>query len=289
MLPFRKIVFPVDFSEACTAIVPYVGEMRDRNQAELTLLHAFDPAPAVFVQPGLVPMGGYVPLADLRGREESRLGDFAREHFPGLKPALHVMDGDPGGVITDFVNKQGADLVMMATAGHGLLRRFLLGSNTSKVLHDVSCAIWTGVRSSKPEYRPRVPYESIACAINTDDEAEAVLKAAAMLARAYSAKLRLVHAVETPPLTWEVDYAPYRKSLVDAADAYLRRLKSEMEPEATVDVLEGPLTETMHHFAVEHQVDLIVAGRGHSQGNVSRLWSQLYSMIRDSPCPILSV
>ena len=35
MFPFRKIVFPVDYSEPCRAIVPYVEEMsRRRSVAE---------------------------------------------------------------------------------------------------------------------------------------------------------------------------------------------------------------------------------------------------------------
>ena len=34
---------------------------------------------------------------------------------------------------------------MMPTHGCGPLRRFLLGSVTAKVLHDVSTAVWTGL------------------------------------------------------------------------------------------------------------------------------------------------
>ena len=35
--------------------------------------------------------------------------------------------------------------------------------------------------------------------------------------------------------------------------------------------------------------DLIVTGRGEAQGAISRLWSRLYPLIRESPCPVLSV
>jgi hypothetical protein len=43
MLPFRGILFPVDYSEPCKAIVPYVEEMRSHFSAELGLIHAYGP------------------------------------------------------------------------------------------------------------------------------------------------------------------------------------------------------------------------------------------------------
>jgi nucleotide-binding universal stress UspA family protein len=47
MLPFRKILFPVDYSEPCQAVVPYGKDMLRHFSAGLTLVHAYGPA-AVF-------------------------------------------------------------------------------------------------------------------------------------------------------------------------------------------------------------------------------------------------
>ena len=44
MLPFRRILFPVDYSEPCQAVVPYVKEMIRHFSADLTLVHAYGPA-----------------------------------------------------------------------------------------------------------------------------------------------------------------------------------------------------------------------------------------------------
>jgi len=41
MLPFRKILFPVDYSESCQAIIPYVKEMTQHFSSELSLVHAY--------------------------------------------------------------------------------------------------------------------------------------------------------------------------------------------------------------------------------------------------------
>jgi hypothetical protein len=37
------------------------------------------------------------------------------------------------------------------------------------------------------------------------------------------------------------------------------------------------------------KADLVVVGRGNIQGTLSRVWSHLYSIVRDSPCPVLSI
>ena len=42
MIPFRRILFPVDFSEATLDLVPYVTEMAQRFDATVTVLNAFD-------------------------------------------------------------------------------------------------------------------------------------------------------------------------------------------------------------------------------------------------------
>jgi nucleotide-binding universal stress UspA family protein len=158
MLPFRRILFPVDFSDACKAVVPYVNDMRKRYDVELTLVHAFVPAPLIVGEFGSVSGAGYPGYEPLRKAEKARLEEFAREMFPGIPVQLIMEDGEPGAVITDVVKRHGTDLVMVPTRGHGAFRRLLLGSTAAKLLHDVSCAVWTGVHRQTPDYDAHLPY-----------------------------------------------------------------------------------------------------------------------------------
>jgi hypothetical protein len=64
MLPFRKILFPVDYSEPCKAIVPYVAEMQNHFSAELSLLHAYGAEALAFSN---------LPLSDPELPEDTRL------------------------------------------------------------------------------------------------------------------------------------------------------------------------------------------------------------------------
>jgi len=287
MLPFRRIVFPVDYSESCILTVPHVRELRHRFESRLTLVRAFDHAAGMFS--GFEPLENHSlpPLMEARKAEQERLEEFAAESFPSLNPCLMLRDGDPAAIIRDIVRHEGTDLVMMPTRGSGPFRRFLLGSVTAKVLHDLSCPVWTGTHL-KEDYDPCVPYQSILCVVNTGEEAMPLMQASNALAEAYRAKLSIVHVLGMPPAAWEFDYGPYRTALLASADAQLRQVKKELKIEAESEILEGAVADAVRQYAIDNQIDLVVTGRGHYQGLFGRLWSSLYSIVRESPCPVLS-
>lgn len=288
MLPFKTILFPVDFSDRCRAIAPFVRQTAEKFDASLILLHAVDPVPLVM---GSVEASAAMPLPDfveMRKRQENRLKDFDEELFSGMKCTRLVEDGEPGRVVRDTIRHQGADLVMLPTHGHGAFRRFLLGSVTAKVLHDVDCAVWTDVHHT--ESQPAFPYRHILCALDMDaEETPAVLRAAQSVAHTYDAELQFIHVVETPPAAWEVDYGPYRKAVLDAADEKMRRLRHEAGIQTPYEIVEGNPSEELRRVAIERKADLIVTGRGHARGGLSRAWSQLFDIIREAPCPVLSI
>lgn len=279
MLPFRKILFPVDYSEPCQAIVPYVSEMQSRFSTELSLVHAYGAEALAYSS---------LPITDLqlpeqvRALSEERLREFAHANFPGVKADVFIEVGEPGAVIENIVRHQGADLVMLPTHGRTPLRRFLLGSVTAKVLHDLTVPVWTG-------HPLHIPYTSILAAIDTSDEAEAVIRAAAALAESYKAKVSLAYALEMPPIGMGAAFIDYHDDFVKAADSRIHELKKQAGVSAPHTILEGPVADAIHDHALKTSADLIVTGRGVVYGAVSRLWSHLYPIIRHAPCPVLSI
>src|SRR5690349_20439349 len=129
MLPFKRILFPVDYSDRCRSIVPYVQEMVGHFSAHLTLVHAYRVGAVPGIPPG--PQGGierYTELVivedpnwpeEVRGREEQRLRAWATETFPGQQIDSILEEGEPGRVIYNVAQHQGTDLIMMPTHGHG--------------------------------------------------------------------------------------------------------------------------------------------------------------------------
>ncbi|MFN7931874.1 MAG: universal stress protein [Bryobacteraceae bacterium] len=285
MFPFQRILYPVDFSEPCMSVVPHVQRLAMHFSATLTLLHVYEPNLQIYDEIGTV----VDTSPDLLKLEVQRLKEFSAAHFPGLHTTQLVEQGEPGAVIRETVQRNGMDLVMMSTRGRGAFRRLLLGSVTAKVLHDVSCAVWTGVHSSLSDHSSPVPYRCVLCAVGLDPETPDVLRAASALASSFDAKLHVVHCVETPPMSLEIDFAPYRQRLLDSADLELRLILRNTGIEATLSVLEGAIDARVRKEALDRSADLIVTGRGHHQGKLSRMFSQLYSIVRESPCPVLSV
>lgn len=286
MFPFKKILFATDFSPACDAIAPHVAEMARHSNAELLLVHAFEPISAMYSDPAN--LVEFYPV--FRKAVEDRLEKFSKENFPGMTVALIVEEGEPADVIVSTLKSNGADLIMVPTHGHGSFRKFLLGSVTTKVMHDVSCAVWTGVHNDEHDRPVAIPYRSILCTVTSDgEEARAVIMAAASLAKSYHAKLTLVHIVETANAAWEVTLAEYRQALIDAGEAMLLKLKRDMAVDADLRVVEGMVAPGLAKVAKEVDADLMIVGRGHSQDWMARFTSRLYAIVRDAPCPVLSI
>jgi len=293
MTPFNKILFPVDFSNSSSALVPDVITLAQKFAASVIVMHAFDLVPQYNLAPQIdAPFGpepGDVPytplLRDLRAIRQNRLDEFVRDHLAGIETRTIVEDGDPARVIDWVAEKENIDLVMMSTKGMGTFRRMLMGSLTAKVLHDLECPVYTSPH--EPGEKPVSPdsFKTILCAVRMEPESEAALKIAGSMARAFGSRVCLVH-IHTPnePKGHEPTAAGVRKAFEQALG------KVDDGSVATqVRILDSTVSEGIRQAAVEEAADLVVVGRGHARGSVSHIWSHLYTLIRESPCPVLSV
>ena len=287
MIPFRKIVFPVDYTDACAGLVPYVKHMAEHFSAEITTVHAYV-LPAVFYGYGEMAAVDFEWPA-VEAAERRRLDEFTSQAFPGQKVAAIIGTGGAAEVIERVVREQGADLLMMPTRSRGPLRRLLLGSVTAKVMHDLSCAVWTGVHDVVTGYEARVPYHSILCAVGWDEAAPVVIQNAAALAKSFNAKLTVVHAAETPPSSIGIDVATYRAQVLEAGREHLTKLLRDCDVDVESTVIEGSIIDSIREEALRTRADLVVVGRGHARDTMGTFWSRLYGIVRESPCPVLSV
>jgi nucleotide-binding universal stress UspA family protein len=284
MLPFRRIVYPVDYSDTCRAIAPFVKDMLERYSAQLTLVHAYAQDGLSFVD---LPVATPDLPQQIRDFELARLSEYVQELFPGVQADVFAEFGEPGAVIQDVIQRQGCDLVMLPTHGRGVVRRMMLGSVAAKVLHDSSCAVWTATATALAGRKQNC--RNIVCASDGTDEARSVIVAGAALAKSYGAKLSVVHVLTIPPMTMEIDVAAIRTDLLRAAQGQLRETVGQLGVDADHAVIEGSISYSIHDWLTEHKADLLVAGRGHAGEGLGRVWSNLYSIVRESPCPVLSI
>ena len=63
--------------------------------------------------------------------------------FTGLKPYLHLIEGDPEERIPELVMEQGIDLLVMGTVCRTGIAGFLIGNTAEEVLNQVDCSVLT--------------------------------------------------------------------------------------------------------------------------------------------------
>ena len=285
MITFRRVLFPVDFSARSLAAVPLVQAMVKRFGAELTILHVVNLPPA-----GIAEAAAWATLigADrLRQQDKIALDSFTAREFPGIKAKAESAEGDPAMMIVDYARDNGTELIMMPTSGVGLFRRLLLGSVTAKVLHDTAVPVWTGVHAEEIAAHPPDRWKNMLCALDDDPRDLPILQWAVEFAAEQNLDLRLVHAVRGPEEC--EDNSSLRKFLFDVARERVEQLQAQAGTKFETCVEMGNVGRVVHQAAIGHSADIVVIGRGVIQKAFGRLRSGAYEIIRESPCPVISL
>ena len=202
-------------------------------------------------------------------------------------PARLTAVGDPAQKIAEFTRDNAVDLVMIPTHGHGLFRRLLLGSVTSKVLHDVHCPVWTAAHAEK-QHAHDLP-RKILCALDTTPRA-----GAGPVGRRVQPEdgrdVQFLHVVR-PVSDWqalESEQALQEELRADARTRIESIFKSE-GIDLPLRVAVGDIVTTITEEARQEGTDLIVLGRGAIHETLGGLRSHAHGIIQRSPCPVLSV
>ncbi len=287
MRTFQKILFPVDLSDTCTAAAPWVEMLARKFQAEVTLLHALEIPPMYFSD-----WYGYTAVIDNDAIRDARINEvnsYLTDKFQGLEVRREVVEGDAAQVICDYAKEHATELIMMPTHGYGIFRSLLLGSVTAKVLHDAECPVWTGVHVEVTP-APSLGVSNIMCAVDLTDASVRTMKFASDIAQDLGSKLWLVHAIPgseaRPEKYFDTDLQAF---LEQEARKTLAQMQETAGIAAQFCVGLGEVANVVREAALHHAAELVVLGRGHATATLGRLRTNTYSIIRQSPCPVISV
>ena len=263
MISIQKILVPIDFSPRCAWAARYASNLAHALNAQVFYLHA----------------GAASSLARLREFVGPDAGDRAE-----------VLEGDAAETVVGFARERSMDLIVMPTHAHGRFRRYLLGSVAAKVLHDASCPVWTGVHHQDAPLSDKADLRSIVCAVECDPSCLPLIRWSRDLADSVGAKLHVGHAVpaadETSDNRGEIEL---RKYLVCRAEAGFVRLFESAGMSVEVSLLGGPIVRAVRESALREKAGVVVIGRGHTQAGLGRLRTHAYAIIRESPCPVVSI
>ncbi len=281
----KHILFPVDFSPSCVAMAPFVQRASAIFSSKVTMLYVLEPSMA-----GFEPLVRPVPAMEVDRRQiaEAKLLSFLESEFPPSETGRILLAGDPATRIAEVAKRDGIDLIIMPTHG-GLFRRTLLGSTTAKVLNDAECPVMTTQHAQTISPR-EIEHREWMCMLGLTADSERVLRYAHRMAESVLANLTLVHALPRRELTLPEELELLRK--VESAERQqalnrVRQLQIAVGSNARMEIVVGPVKDSLIGAARRLRADALVIGRS-PQGR-SRLRDLTYAVVRDAPCPVLSV
>lgn len=285
---FKHILFPVDFSQQCCNVAPYVLCMARRYGAHVSMLHVMELPTGAY--PGWPAQAAVIDFQAMADERKQRLDAYLKNEFAEVATTRVVAEGDPAHSITEYTQKEHVDLIMMPTHGYGPFRRFLLGSVTAKVLHDVKCAVWTSAHIPEAP-APPAGYRHILCAVDFTEKAAPLIVWATRFAREQGATVKLVHAIPAaqPPDGIDIEGHKFRAYLIDVSREELAKVQREAGTALETIVEGGDVAPVVRRAAEENDADLVVIGRGVLQEFFGRMRTHVYSVIREAPCPVISV
>ena len=282
-----KILFPVDFSDSCTAMAPFVERESYLFSATVTLLHVVQPAAS-----------GYEllvrPMREVQEDHESaaraRLDSYLKSEFPPGHSQRMLLVGDAATQIANFARDHNFDVIIMPTHA-GVFRKTLLGSTTAKVLNDADCPVLTTQHAETIAPRP-LEHREWLCAVGLQADSVRVLRYASEVAKTVNANLTLVHVIAAlePGLPVQMDLDERLHSAEkEAASRRIQELQRQVGSSARVTIAFGPMRDALVEAAHRLRADGLMIGRSPQPGSMGRMRDLTYAMVRDAPCPVLSI
>jgi nucleotide-binding universal stress UspA family protein len=135
----RSIVVGTDGSAPADEAVRQATDLAGHEGARLHLVTAY-PDPQMLRE--RMTGGAHTETVDLREVADGLLKRAARDALAnGVDVETHVREGDPADVIIDVANEQHADLIVVGSRGLTGIKRYLLGSVSTKVSHHAPCSV----------------------------------------------------------------------------------------------------------------------------------------------------
>ena len=289
MTDFKRILFPVDMSEEDRKAAPFVTAMAGWFGSRIDMLYVHE-----FVFPTYSPPEEYTETAvaiaeQCRKQRQAEFDTFLNVEFASSNLHKTMVDGEAAHEIVSYAKANDVGLIMMPTHGYSPFRRFLLGSVTAKILHDVACPVWTGVHTAELLSEHPDKCDRLLCAIDIQPEDARLIRWAAEFSSMRHCKVQLVHAVQGAPDTDDEGEQPFREFLFKAAHDAISALQKDAGTAFQVCVQGGKPEHVVHDAVQDLGADLVVIGRGKLNHPLGRLRTHTYSIIRESPRPVVSV
>ncbi len=301
MVQIKRVLCPVDFSEASRHAIEHALVIARWYKASITALHVYNP---LFMPvPGLPAPDDRVPDVELKRVGAETAACFAGPASDGVSVDVLVDVGQPARHILDRAAALDADVVVMGTHGASGFEHLVLGSVTEKVLRKAPCPVLTV--PPRAQATSELPFRRLLCAVDFSASSLAALDLAFSLAQESDAALTMVHVIEWP---WEEPPPPVLQELPPEQAVALTEYRRYVEKSAmdrlkalvpdrlgdrcatSTQVVHGKSYVEILRIAAEGSADLIVMGvHGRNAADLMLFGSTTNHVVRRATCPVLTL
>lgn len=274
----RNVAVATDFSPCSERALQHGLAVARHFGATVHFLHIVRPSQFVYA-PEMIPSADEITHRDFdqffaRLRSDHRL--------EGIEFRPWVLEGEIADAARDFASQQSIDLLVLGTHGRAGIPRLLLGSIAQEIFHYVRCPVLTvGPYSVGAGLRPQL--KRVLFSTDLSHESLAAIPWVVTAMQEWDVELDVLHVCASP-------HAACGSQVEEVKARIERMLKGERHGAIQSHVLIGKPAPSVLKFAERTKVDLIVLGlkpqRALYEGP---LWSQAYEIVRQTPCPVLSV
>ena len=132
-----SVVAAVDPSPAAQTVVQRALEQAQAKQADLHLVHVFQPPAAVYPMQGMY----LVDDEEMEKAQHELVWNEVSSLLAEIPVTRAELRGYPATGIVDYAKEVGADLIVIGTRGRGGFASLMLGSTSQAVIHDATCDV----------------------------------------------------------------------------------------------------------------------------------------------------
>lgn len=199
---------------------------------------------------------------------------------------LYLLEGEVAPSILNFAHEKHIDLIVVGTHGRGGFGKVIMGSVSELVFRGSPVPVLTVGPNARHVHHALEP-KNILVAADFTPASERAARYAAVLASEHHSRLTLLHVVNPK----EFEHHPDRDRVVQVMEAKLQALLSSQAcVSCTRRVESGRVVPTVLRNAAELEADLLVVGVRPAVPVLGRfMWPNVYEIVRESPCPVLTV
>ena len=265
--PFSLVLAGVDGSERALEAARQAARLASAARAQLIVAYVIEDRPY-----------------DEGDAERALEAASAVARTAGADPEARTLTGDDAGdALVEEAERDGVDLLCVGPDSELLGGAIRFGHVAGKILRDATCSVLIA-RPAGPAF-PR----QIACAIDGSDASVLTALAAAGVARATGAELRLVHVVPVfRGRNEEWTLGPQDQSPPELEPSV--KAVSSLGLEPVREMAMGRPERTLVHVAERDEVDLVVVGHRGVSGMTRRLLGSVSEHVgHHAPCSVFIV